>query len=65
MLEGVVIDDTELFNDRLQEWRGSATSTGFTGASGPDAVRDAPEEERAQASTDIVSCTLGDFRVLG
>ena len=20
MLEGVVIDDTELFNDRLQEW---------------------------------------------
>ena len=27
MLDGVVIDDTELFNDKLQEWEDSTTST--------------------------------------
>jgi hypothetical protein len=34
MLQGVVIDDTELFNDRLQSGRTSTTTTGLTGASG-------------------------------
>jgi len=30
MLDGVVIDDTELFNDRLQEWEDNYYSTGHT-----------------------------------
>jgi hypothetical protein len=34
MLEGVVIDDTELFNDRLKEWEDSTTTTVRTGAWG-------------------------------
>ena len=33
MLDGVVIDDTELFNDKLQEWETSTTSTDPTAAS--------------------------------
>jgi hypothetical protein len=38
MLEGVVIDDTELFNDRLQEWEDSYNCNRPHGDSGPDPV---------------------------
>lgn len=39
MLEGVVIDDTELFNDRLQEWESVYNfNRAPWGARGPDAV---------------------------
>jgi hypothetical protein len=48
MLEVVVIDDTELFNDRLQEWNGSTTSTGPMGASGAR-LRMRGSETRARA----------------
>lgn len=39
MLEGVVIDDTELFNDRLQKWESFYNfKPAPWGARGPDAV---------------------------
>jgi transposase InsO family protein len=40
MLDGVVIDDTELFNDKLQEWEDFYNFNGPHGAlGGGDAVR--------------------------
>jgi hypothetical protein len=39
MVEGAVIDDTELFNDRLKEWGGLLQLQPATrGPRGPDAV---------------------------
>ena len=38
MLDGVVIDDTGLFNTRLKEWEDFTTSTDRMELSGPDAV---------------------------
>jgi hypothetical protein len=38
MLEGVVIDNTGLFNDRLKEWEEFHNFNRRTGSRGPDPV---------------------------
>jgi len=62
MLDGVVIDDTELFNDRLQEWESSYNFNRPHGALGGQTPYQTPyerlrEKTRARAWTNTVSCT--------
>jgi hypothetical protein len=68
MLNGVVIDDTRLFNDRLQEWETFYNSTGPRGAWGQTPYGDSGSRRRARCervpSAAHVARVRGDRRPL-
>ena len=61
MLEGVVIDDTELFNDKLQErenfYNFNRPNGGLDGQTPYERLRQKTTKTKARASTVPVSCT--------